>query len=507
MRKSFTRYALGFALSLCTGFAGAQNPGAFDTSFDGDGRLDIKLVTAGTDDATRIVNYPDRRYVAIGLCADSSGAVPCLTRFNENGAADASFGSAGKVVTQLISGYRMSGLGVAVQPDGKILLAGRCQPTAGGSNLPCHVRLLANGQLDGSYGNAGSIVASIASNGFGETTGIAVQTDGKIVVAGHCFDTGHYFCVWRYSASGVADASYGTGGAGRVAIAPNNFAVRGLALTPDNQTIVYGYCDYASGAANICLVRFTASGVRDTAYVGGSGAPTLPHHTSGSAYEGPRSAVLQADGAIVMAGYCVLGSTLRVCATRVTTTGTLDTSFAGGWALPTHAALGAQSMAAGIALQRDGKLVLSAGCVDRYKVCVLRLNADGSLDDGYGNAGVMAVTSGGFATEVGGVLLDADERLLIAGGCYGNDGGGITDSCFWRLQRGQSYAGRSCSLDVDDDGAALTANDVLIMTRAAMGFSGSAVTAGITPSASARRTGWTAIRDYLFNQCGMTRVR
>ncbi len=488
--------------------ASAQNAGALDTSFDGDGRADIKLVAGNSDQATRLVNYPGRRYVSVGHCNDASGAVPCFARLNDDGSLDVTFGTGGKVVGQLITGYKMTSNAVAVQPDGLILVAGACTPTAGGGALPCHARLLANGQIDGSYGSAGSVVVTISGNITSDASGIAVQSDGKVVVGGTCWGATRGLCVWRFLANGTLDSGYGIGGNARVVITANNFAATGLLLAPDNTTIVYGYCDYGSGStANVCLVRFTAAGVRDTAYVGGSGAPTLPHHAVSAAYEGPNAAALQPDGSVALGGYCVDGSTVRACAARVTAAGTLDTSFAGGWALPSNAALGARSEASGIALQHDGKLVLSAGCIDGNKVCTLRLNTDGSLDAGYGTGGVMAVTTSGYATEVAGALLDADERLLIAGGCYGNDGGGITDTCIYRLLRGPSYAARNCTFDVDDDGTALGANDLLLMARVAMGFTGNGVTDSVTPTALARRTSWPGIRDYLVTQCGMSQLR
>jgi len=500
-------FAAGALAALFTAPAGAQTAGALDPAFDSDGRVDIKLVAGNGDTAFAILNYPGRRYLAAARCNDASGSTACFARFNEDGTPDASFGSSGAKVIQPITGYRMYSSAVALQPDGKILVAGRCTPAAGGNQLPCHARLLADGSIDSSYGSAGGVVITIANAGNGMANGIAVQSDGKIVVGGNCFDTGYAFCAWRYGANGAPDTSYGAAGVARAGLTPNSFGATSMMLTPDNMAILVGYCDYGSSTSNVCLVRFTAAGARDTGYVGGSAAPSLPHHTTGSVYEGSTASVLQPDGRVVVGGYCGNGGNLRFCAARVTTAGALDTSFAGGWSLPTHAALGAQSMTGGVALQRDGKIVYTIGCVDRYKICTLRMNSDGSLDTLYGTGGVSAVTTSGFATEVGGALLDGNERLLIAGGCFGNDGGGITDTCLWRVQRGQSYAGRSCSFDVDDDGAALTANDVLIMTRAAMGFSGTAVTAGITMPAAARRTAWTDIRDYLFNQCGMTRLR
>ncbi len=510
MHTLFSRCFMTAALILCTLFVlpvNAQNAGALDTTFGGSGRIDIKLAAGNVDQAITLVNYPGRRYLALGRCNVSGGYIPCLARFNDDGSPDASFATAGKLVTQLVAGHMMQSSAVAVQPDGKIVVAGTCTPT-GGLQVPCHLRLNANGQIDSAYGSAGSVVATVANNVSSTGDGIAVQSDGKIVVGGTCFDaTTRGFCAWRYLATGAIDSAYGTAGNARVNIVANNFSVVAMVLQPDNSAVLAAYCDFGASQANTCLVRVTASGVRDTAFVGGSGVPMLPHHAASNAYEAVSAIALQADGRIVMVGNCVLISTSHTCAARVTTAGTLDASFGGGWVVVNHATLGADSAGTGVAVQRDGKIAVASACIGRIRVCTLRLNSDGSLDGGYGTGGVMGVATSGFATEVAGALLDADERLLVAGGCYGNDGGGITDTCVYRVLRGQSYAARNCTLDVDDDGTPLGANDVLILARVALGFTGTSVTEGVTLTALARRTNWTGIRDYLVTQCGMAQLR
>ncbi|MBS0315209.1 MAG: hypothetical protein JSS05_13625 [Proteobacteria bacterium] len=501
-----TLSALLFACLAPSAFA--QAAGALDTSFDGDGRVDRKVIAGNVDQAMLPLAYPGRRIVVIGRCTNNSNQpIGCVTRFNEDGSPDSSFGTGGVVIAQWFSQQQFQGAAGAVQPDGKLLIVGTCTPIAGGSSLPCHARLLANGQPDISYGGGtgGGVVLGVVPNNVNSSgVGVAMQGDGKIVVGGQCVDTSSYgYCAWRYSSTGFPDTTYGNAGMARYVTGGGTVNAKTFALQPDNAAIVGGAC----GDSNACLVRFNASGMRDTAYVGGGGAPTLPRASGTSTGEYVNTIALQPDGSAVIGGLCVLGSNpsaLRACAARVTPGGALDASFASGWVLPTHAALGNSSEITGITVQRDGKIVTAVACGDHWHVCALRSNSDGSLDQGYGSGGVMTVTVGGYATQLAGAMLDADERLVLGGGCYGNDGGGISDTCLWRLQRGAAYAGRSCTLDVDDDGVALGVNDLVLMTRAALGFSGNGVIAGLPPSATARRTTWPAIRDYLVNQCGLT---
>ena len=147
--------------------------GAVDTSFGAAGKVTTDV--GGADAANSIVLQSDGKILVAGGAAGDFA----LVRYTAAGELDGTFGSGGKVTTDL-GGAADSGLSVSVQSDGKILVAGSSNnPTTPGFAL---VRYLSTGELDASFGSGGKVTTTIASNDVGQS--VAVQSDGKILVAG-----------------------------------------------------------------------------------------------------------------------------------------------------------------------------------------------------------------------------------------------------------------------------------------------------------------------------------
>src|SRR5262249_13168002 len=131
-----------------------------------------------------------------------------LARYNVNGTLDTTFGTKGKVITDL-GGKEDSVSAMIVDGSGRILVAG--STSAPGSNVAALVRYNANGSLDATFGSGGKLVTSIPING----DSIALQPDGKIVLAGAMPDpvTGApEFMTARFNANGTVDNGFGSGG-------------------------------------------------------------------------------------------------------------------------------------------------------------------------------------------------------------------------------------------------------------------------------------------------------
>jgi uncharacterized delta-60 repeat protein len=121
---------------------------------------------------------------------------------------DPNFGFLGAALDAPTDHYPSS---VAVQPDGKILVTGYRKSSATASERFFLRRYLSNGRLDASFGSDGAAVANspIALRGDYRGVTIAVQPDGKIAVAG----VGNgYYAVWRFNANGSSDTTFGNGG-------------------------------------------------------------------------------------------------------------------------------------------------------------------------------------------------------------------------------------------------------------------------------------------------------
>jgi uncharacterized delta-60 repeat protein len=184
--------------------------------------------------------------------------------------------------------------------------------------------------------------------------------------------------------------------------------------------------------------------------------------------------------------------------------GDLDTTFGlfNGKVITAVSASGDDS-ARSAAIQRDGKIVLAGRCENgtRYAFCVVRLNSDGTNDQTFSTNGSVIAAISTTDDDVGeAIAIDANGRIVVAGSC------GTTpdrDFCVARFQGGP-FGAKNCSPDIDGDGLMTATVDALINTRVMLGLTGSAVTGGITFPADATRNSWSDIRTYLVTQCGMT---
>jgi uncharacterized delta-60 repeat protein len=133
------------------------------------------------------------------------------------GTLDPQFGTRGAVLSSLVPGGDAVDLAedVVIQPDGKIVLAGIANLFDGQGFDFALVRLERHGALDPGFGGGGTLRTDFTgSDGFDVAQGVALQTDGKIVVAGEAgsFSTGGGIGLARYLANGTLDSAFGQGG-------------------------------------------------------------------------------------------------------------------------------------------------------------------------------------------------------------------------------------------------------------------------------------------------------
>jgi uncharacterized delta-60 repeat protein len=517
-------------VALSVAPSSAQTPGDLDPSFaSGSGK--IPNLAIGSIGGATLALQPDGKIVMAGACSNSGNRNVCLARLNTDGSLDTSFDGPdtatpgnGKFLLPIGSGNDEA-TALALQPDGKIVVVGRCYN--GGSIEFCVARLNADGNLDTSFD--GPDTAAPGNGKFqlpmGSTINVAnalaLQPDGKIVVAGDCSSGVANFCLARLSPDGNLDASFdgpdtATPGNGKflLPIGSSESNARALALQPDGKIVVAGYCSNGSNS-DFCLARLNSDGSLDTSFDGpdtatpGNGKFLLPIASS----RGQANALaLQPDGKIVVAGSCSSGGNLDFCLARLNTDGSFDMSFDGPnttipgdgkFRLPIGSS---QSTANSLALQLDGKIVVAGDCYDNsFDFCLARLNTDGDLDtsfdgpDGTGN-GAFQLSIGTGNDYVYDMALQADGKIVLTGQC---DNSGGSDFCVARLHGGE-FGAKRCSLDIDGDGVATAETDGLIATRVALGLRGEAVLSGLSFAANAKRNTWPLIRNYLVSQCGMS---
>jgi uncharacterized delta-60 repeat protein len=368
------------------------NPGDLDTSFGSGGKKTINF--GGTDDPRVVLVQPNGRIVVAGGGAAASSF--CVVRLRTNGTLDTTFGSGGKKVIDF-GGDDESVFGAALQADGKIVLAGD-------SHLKVAVaRLKPNGALDASFEGDGKKVFSWGA--LGRAQAVVVAPNGKILLAGFSGPEGGNIQVARLKTNGLLDTTFGTGGKAAVDFGGDDFGMA-MARQADGRILVAG----RSSAAGAVVARLRATGTLDPDF-DGDGRVTLPGGGSASAV------LVQPDRNIVVAGNAMGSGVMTV--TRLTPTGALDPTFgAGGTASIDFGSLA--DLAAGAALQPNGKIVVAGYTQSAEDVAVARLNANGSPDTAFGVAG-KATVDFGVATFGNTVALQPNGRIVVAGQRTGGD--------------------------------------------------------------------------------------
>jgi uncharacterized delta-60 repeat protein len=236
----------------------------------------------------------------------SSGSFFALVRYHTDGSVDTSFGDQGRVFTDFhVASWAIQGAWTAaLQPDGKILAAGYASIIHPGNSFYAMARYNTDGSLDQTFGTGGKVVTQIET-GQHEAYAIAIGSDGKIVLAGSFFATQTtQTLVARYNADGSLDTTFG--GDGTVTdfrgFSPGDAnTARAVAIQPDGKIVIggsFGREPTVSGY-DITVARFNTNGTYDNTF-GDQGRLLIP---SPQISEGIKAIVLQPDGRILAAGY------------------------------------------------------------------------------------------------------------------------------------------------------------------------------------------------------------
>ncbi len=230
-----------------------------------------------------------------------------------------------------------------MQRDGKIVAAG-----FSGGNFAL-VRYTTSGKLDTSFGSGGKVLSVLAPRS--EADAVALQTDGRIVAAGWSYAKGnHDFALVRYTTAGKLDASFGSGGKVLTDLGRGDHRATGLAIQKDGKIFVAGYSD-AVASNDFAVVRYTDGGKLDRSF--GSGGKVLTDLRGGS--DDRASAIAIQEDKIVAAGLSVTSDRFDFALARYMTNGKLDTSFGGGRVLTDLG--GDLDWALALAVQQDGRIV------------------------------------------------------------------------------------------------------------------------------------------------------
>lgn len=394
--------AYGFALQ-----GTGANPGALDTSFGLAGKVTTSM-SGGDDFAWHVAMQPDGKIILAGNSHNGSNEDLAVARYNPDGTLDASFGTGGKVITTIGSSHEEGRGGVTVLADGKILvgLDYRNAP----NNEFALVRYTSAGSLDPTFGGGDGKVTLLLGNSS-DAYAMAVQTDGKIVLAGLTGSSGDYnVALARFQVDGSLDTSFGSSGTVITSIAADDIPFD-MTVQADGKIVVAGYAT-GGGNTDFALVRYTSSGALDTGFDADGKVTTDIAGGNDSA----NGVVVLADGRILVSGYAVVGGQHDFSVARYLANGALDTSFGSGGKITTPVGAGAD-FGHKLVVQPDGRFAVCGGVNNGSNddFAVVRFLADGTLDTSFGGTGKVITPIGSGQEVANDLALQADGGIVVAG--------------------------------------------------------------------------------------------
>ncbi len=396
---------------------------SLDASFSDDGKVTVSF-SERDDVGSGIAVQPNDKIVVVGTSDDRSGSSDfAVARFNTDGSLDPSFNGDGRVTTRF-SARDDVGSGIAVQSDDKIVVVGTSDNKSGRSEFAV-ARFNVDGSLDPRFNFTGKVIVSF-SGGNDVGSGIAVQPNGKIVVVGTSDDGSgsSEFAVARFNVDGSLDLSFNFTGKVTVSFSGGNDVGSGIAVQPDDKIVVVGTSDDGSGISELAVARFNVDGSLDPAFSGDGKVTTsfTPGYDVGSGI-----AVLS-DGKIAVVGTSDDLNTTWFAVARYNVDGSLDSSFLFDGTVITKFSFAGDDMGSGIAIQSDDKIVVVGAADDErgaLKFAVARFNADGSFAANANSTGKVT-TSFSPGDDVGsGIAIQSDDKIVVVG--TSDDGSGSSD--------------------------------------------------------------------------------
>lgn len=322
---------------------------------------------------------------------------------------------------------------VIIQPDQRIILTGVAITPAFAGVLKV-MRLKTDGTPDSSFAVNGVYSLLVGNESYGYKS--AITADGKILVAGITYDA-NYQADWlllRMDSTGTLDPSFGNNGITLIDFFNRDDLAYGMALQPDGKIVVAGsYTDTVNFYNNPCIMRFTADGIVDSTY-GSNGYAFLPGIDIDNRFY---NVVVQPNGKIVACGhYSKVFSGAQdfdVLVFRTDSTGTPDAGFGVNGAI-IQSINGGIDDVFGLGIDHDNNIVLAGYTTVpvtlEYDMVLLKYDSTGIPVSTFGNSGMVTFNNSEFDVAMS-VQIQPDNKIL-AGGSSGLSFFGARDFALWR---------------------------------------------------------------------------
>ena len=397
--------------------------GTLDTSFSGDGKVLTEF--SGFSDRILSVTMQGNNVVAAGYATHCYGEDLAVARYNAAGTLDTSFDGDGRVTTDFGGSYDAAD-SVAVQSNDKIVVAGGAGEDPGGDELVV-ARFNPNGSLDGSFDGDGKVTTD---SGSGHHLGDdVVAAGGRILVAGWANNaTNHDFALARFQDDGSLDTRFAASGVATADFSAGDDTATAMAVQTDGKVVLAGRTLQGNNS-NFAVARFCADGRLDNgANCGppgfGAGGTTT---TDFGGNDHGQAVLIQPDGDIIVVGATRSCPNSDFAIARYNADGSPDTNFDGD-GKATADFSGGWDDGMDVARQPDGKLVVvgmsraTGGATD---FALVRYCVNGKLDDGlncgtpvFGVGGKTTTDFGGDTDGATAVAVQGDGKILVAGEAY-----------------------------------------------------------------------------------------
>jgi uncharacterized delta-60 repeat protein len=415
---------LGVLAALLSAPAAKAAPGDLDPSFGTGGQ--VRLLESNEESyAEAVAVQPDGKIVVAG--SDHGNAV--VVRLLPGGALDPSFGSGGKVTTEVSAAFSAF-QAVTIQPDGMIVAVGSAKGAADRDFL--FARYSVDGSPDGGFGGGDGVELVPVGSGDDDARAVAIGPGGRIVATGEAGQAmaNHAAGVVVLLSSGAPDAGFG-GGDGVVVKETEGKLDTGVAVAAlGDGGIIVGDLNAIGAGLGFVLLKLRSDGEYDNGFGGGDGIAVTQIPGDGVAIDAGAMTDMTVlpDGRIVAAGNGVDYTANppayhgKLAAVRYLANGELDPSFAGGGIFTQR--IEREPRITTIELAEAGGYLLAGDYYsDSLKTnasLVIRLTSGGALDPAFGAGGIVARgDTAPFGEGIGGAAIDSEDRLVTIGSAYG----------------------------------------------------------------------------------------
>ncbi|MEZ4751652.1 MAG: hypothetical protein R3B54_13820 [Bdellovibrionota bacterium] len=389
--------------------------GNLDTAFSTDGIVTTDFNSAD-DGANAMALDANRMIVVAGYARNGANRNFAIARYRTDGSLDTAFSGDGKQTISFAASSDDMAYGIAIQSDGRIVLGGHSH-----NNTQTHfamARLLTNGTLDASFDGDGMAVSSIDTTHGTQAHALVLQSE-KIVLAGRSLQLENRAILARFNSNGSADTSFGTSGYYVQSFSTGDDVYYGVAVDSTNRIVAVGHALNAN-------MDFLAVRVLNTSASSLGLDPTFDGDgiviTTVGAGDDISIGMAYKSGMLSLVGRSHNGTNFDFAAARynfdggLAASGALDKSF-GNSGVTTTAVSGNHDLAHAVAVQSDNKVIVAGATYNGSDddMLVLRYTSGGALDTSFDSDGIVSIAPGTGDDRAYDIALDGNNKIVLAG--------------------------------------------------------------------------------------------